>query len=360
MANSFELIKKIVTRKVLFHSLFWLVILLIVFEHENWNNQSSIRLGFFLQYILAFIIFIVVSYSNIYFLIPRYFKKKRYVLYGTLLLVFVVIGTLITVSIKNVTELLGCQLSNYNKFHDESNLYYFFHILFGQSMFIIATTFLYVMDEWIRLQGVNIQMQEIESEKVRSELQALKAQINPHFLFNTLNNIYSHSLEKSDKTPEMILKLSDLMSYILYECHDERVPISNEINFIKNYIDLEKLRYEDQLMVDFNIEEQDNSQTIVPLLLIPFIENAFKHVGSTLKQKPYVKVIITVNSNQIQLKLINSVNTGVTKKETKSGGIGIENVRKRLELLYPKRYNLSITNTENEFCVELKLTNHAN
>jgi len=209
------------------------------------------------------------------------------------------------------------------------------------------------------MQGITIKIQEIEREKVQSELQALKAQINPHFLFNTLNNIYSHSLEQSPQTPEMILKLSSLMSYILYDCHEDYVPLTNELEFIHNYIELEKLRFEDFIDVQLTIDNQCDTCKIVPLLLIPFVENAFKHGGSRGRNKRYIFVDIFVNNREIRCIVKNSIDQTTILPNSKESGIGIENVKKRLELLYQNRHTLYITNNQPEFFqIELIITHN--
>lgn len=353
MAQSNEILRKFVNRKVLLHSSFWISILMIVFMSENYEHSNNYSIKFFLHYVIAFIVFLSVSYTNIYYLIPVFFRKKRYLSYAGLLITMLIIGSFITLIIQIYSHQIGLSDPHNERLHDHNKTFYFFHVLFGEVMFIIGTTFFLILDEWIKFQNIVIKMKEVESQKMQSELQALKAQINPHFLFNTLNNIYSHSLHQSPKTPEMILKISDLMSYILYECHEETVPVNNELSFIQNYIELEKLRFEDHLDVEFEITNNNPDSKIIPLVFIPFIENAFKHVGNTGKNKPYVKVNISIEENKITLQTINSVNKDNPKKDRKEGGIGIENVRKRLELLYPDKHKLEIADGENEFQVDL-------
>jgi hypothetical protein len=358
MKQPVDYIKRIINKRVLLHSTFWISILMTVFITENWENPGEYKFFFFCHYLLAFIIFIIVSYFNLYFLIPKYFKNKRFLRYS-LWLVFVLIGGAASILVLNYGfHYLIKDSDSFNPHsipdHKHFTVFYFFHVMFGEAMFLISTFFFFIMEEWIRFQGITIKLKEIESQKVHSELQALKAQINPHFLFNTLNNIYSHSLDHSPKTSEMIMKLSELMSYILYECHDEKVEIQSELKFIKNYIELEKLRFEDLLQVELNISEANSHEKIVPLIFIAFIENAFKHVGHKMKNKQYVKVDLLIEPNLILLKVVNSIN-GQARATLKESGIGIENVRKRLEMLYPDKHTLEILKTEEEFKVELTI-----
>jgi hypothetical protein len=188
-----------------------------------------------------------------------------------------------------------------------------------------------------------------EKEKVNAELQLLKAQVHPHFLFNTLNNIYSFSLQNSPKTPELILKLSSLLSYILYDCKASEVPLEKELSVMRNFIDLEKERYE-KLDISLNIEGDIKDNWISPLLLLPFLENAFKHGTSEQLEKPWLSMDVSVKQNMFRCKIANS------KNETQlpgSNGIGIQNVKKRLEYLYPGKHELKLSDERNFFVASL-------
>ncbi|HEY0678533.1 MAG TPA: histidine kinase, partial [Chitinophagaceae bacterium] len=177
-----------------------------------------------------------------------------------------------------------------------------------------------------------------------------------HFLFNTLNNIYSFSLENSTKTPGMILKLSSLLSYMLYDCKAEEVLLEKEIEVMKNYIDLEKERYGNNIDISLNIEGDVKNKFIAPLLLLPFLENAFKHGTSEQLEKPWLSVDITVKEFTMRCKIANSKNEFVPFSKT---GIGIQNVKKRLRFLYPDNHELKISDEGAFFVVSLmvKLAN---
>jgi two-component system, LytTR family, sensor histidine kinase AlgZ len=191
-----------------------------------------------------------------------------------------------------------------------------------------------------------------EKEKVNAELQLLKAQVHPHFLFNTLNNIYSYSLERSPKTPQMILKLSSLLSYMLYECKVNDVLLEKEIEIMKNYIDLEKERYGNRLEISINIEGDIQDKFVAPLLFLPFLENAFKHGTSEQLEKPWLSMDISVKNYQLHCKIINSKNDIPLPHEN---GIGISNVQKRLAYLYPEKHELKLNDEGNYFIVSLLL-----
>jgi len=204
-----------------------------------------------------------------------------------------------------------------------------------------------VFKYWIKTQR---QWMQAEKDKVTAELQLLKAQVHPHFLFNTLNNIYSFSLENSPKTPGLILKLSSLLSYMLYDCKAEEVLLEKEVEIMKNYIDLEKERYGNKIEISWNIEGDIKDKYIAPLLLLPFLENAFKHGTSEQLEKPWLSVDISVSQNILKGKIANSKNeyTPATNH-----GIGIQNVKKRLAFIYPGKHELKLNDEGNFFVVSL-------
>ncbi len=197
-----------------------------------------------------------------------------------------------------------------------------------------------------------------QQEKMTAELQLLKAQVHPHFLFNTLNNIYSFSLLNSTKTPNLILKLSSLLSYMLYDCKAEEVRLEKEIEIMENYIDLETERYGDKIDVSWNVEGDVKDQFISPLLMLPFLENAFKHGISEQIEKCWLSVDISVKKNTLLFKVANSKNEYV---HYSSNGIGVNNVKKRLSLIYPNSHELRINDEGSFFVVSLlvELTNNA-
>lgn len=191
---------------------------------------------------------------------------------------------------------------------------------------------------------------QAQQEKITAELQLLKAQVHPHFLINTLNNIYSFSLEKSPKTPEMILKLSSLLSYMLYDCRSEEVPLEKEIGIMKNYIDLENERYGNKIEISWSVEGDVTQQFIAPLLMLPFLENAFKHCASGEIEKPWLGVDLSVKHHALRCKIANSKNEYVAFQHN---GVGINNVKKRLEFIYPLHHELKINDEGNFFVVSM-------
>lgn len=195
---------------------------------------------------------------------------------------------------------------------------------------------------------------QLKNENLETELKFLKSQINPHFLFNALNNIYTLAYIQDQKAPEMILKLSDMLRYILYDCTSQEVPIDKEISYINNYVELQRLK-NDELDVKVAIDQGIGGHTkIAPMLFIPFIENSFKHSKIEDTENGWIALSLSQQEGQLCFKISNSKpNTEFTKD--KVGGIGLQNVRRRLELLYPQQHQLTINDNEDSFEVELLL-----
>ena len=193
----------------------------------------------------------------------------------------------------------------------------------------------------------------LKNENLETELKFLKSQINPHFLFNALNNIYTLTYLEDEAAPDMILKLSDMLRYILYDCTSEAVPIEKEINYLKNYVELQRLKMDD-LLIQMAIDDFDPQVSIAPMLLIPFIENSFKHSKVEDTQHGWIKLRLWSEEQQIHFRIANSKPQQPFAKD-KVGGIGLQNVRRRLELLYPGKHHLTIHNTDQSFEVRLLL-----
>ncbi|MGE5518806.1 MAG: sensor histidine kinase [Candidatus Dadabacteria bacterium] len=203
---------------------------------------------------------------------------------------------------------------------------------------------------WLRQKETEV----LAKEKTKAELQLLKAQVHPHFLFNTLNNIYFFTLTNSSQAPVMIKKLSDLLQYILHECDQPLVPLEKEIKMLRDYMALEKIRYGENIEMTIDVEGNYNGIMIHPLLLIPFVENSFKHGASKMISHPWVKLQINIKDNLLHFSIENSKPTDNETFPGK-GNIGLKNVRKRLELLYPGRHALNIVTQANSYIVSLEL-----
>ena len=199
------------------------------------------------------------------------------------------------------------------------------------------------------------QVSELEKEKVESELKFLKSQVNPHVLFNNLNNIYSYALEKSDKVPEMLLKLSEIMRYMLKDGTETMVPLKKEIKYLENFIELQKLRLEGRGDVGFSVQGDPGNYEIAPLLLVSFVENSFKHSMKT-EDDIYINIVIIIKDGELTFVARNNyADLTNTELERDTGGIGLQNVKKRLQLIYEDQHSLSIKQSADEFAVLLTL-----
>lgn len=210
--------------------------------------------------------------------------------------------------------------------------------------------------------NLNLQTQSLQLQKnnLNLELSFLKSQINPHFLFNTLNAIYTKTVDVDEQAADLVLKLSDLMRYSLYESSKENVILSSEVSYIENYLDLERARFSDKVTINYQLKGNPEEYLIAPLLLVSFVENAFKHGTAKSKHASYVDLSIALDCNTLYFKIKNNIppNSRLQNRvrNEKVGGFGLSNTSKRLQLLYPDRHKLSVQQTESEFSVNLELT----
>ncbi|AEI49108.1 sensor histidine kinase [Runella slithyformis] len=214
--------------------------------------------------------------------------------------------------------------------------------------------FLFLVGVFVSLSlRINERLRRTEREKLNTELSFLKARINPHFLFNTLNTIYSLAIEQSSKTADAVVKLSALMRYVTQETDTDAVPLAGELTYIENYVALQKFRLDDTVIVDFSVKGHPNEQQIAPLILISFIENVFKY-GVNPQETSVVQIQLSIAENRLHLRTFNK-KVRVFYDEESTGGIGIENTKMRLRLMYPSQHLLTITDTPESFTVDLTL-----
>jgi len=206
---------------------------------------------------------------------------------------------------------------------------------------VFAALWGYEQWRWLRM---------LKADKAKAELTSLKNQINPHFFFNTLNNLYGLAVEKSDQAPAMILKLSDIMRYTIYEGREEYVPLGEEVTYLEDYIYLHKIRYQKQVDISFTKDLQ-HAHKIAPLLLVVPLENAFKHGVESLAGQAFIELSLHTTAEHIFFRIHNNYEPN----EQEKGGIGLENLKKRLELMYPKQHQLKITQTENTYTLSLEI-----
>ncbi|GAB3523088.1 hypothetical protein GCM10027442_49190 [Emticicia fontis] len=217
---------------------------------------------------------------------------------------------------------------------------------------VIFVGMLKFVEDWFELEA---KKKEIENEKLTAELRFLKAQINPHFLFNTLNNLYSLAFTHSPNTTEVIAKLSKMMRYMLYDSNHPKVPLEKEIEYIENYISLEKLRLNHSIPIDFEVKGKTNQVLIVPLVLIAFLENAFKHGVNGNDPNSWVKVLLYIDGKTCIYNVENSTFISTNGRIKESSGIGLQNLKRRLELSYPNGHELKVEKKDNKHSIQLKI-----
>ncbi len=327
--------------QILIHSLAWSFIIFapfLVFS-ENVDNHrlyESLRRN---------AITITFFYINAFIFIPKFLTKKKFWLYFS----SVFVSFIIIIILSALGEYIFKE-----KFHLEKDdflmrisLKSFFSTLF---IFGLSTSYK-ITNEWFITER---QKKDIENERLTSELAFLKSQLNPHFLFNSLNNIYSLAYKKSDDAPEAIVKLSQLMRYMLYESNAEKVLLHKEIEYLVNYIELQKLRLYDNVTILFDVEGEIEGKLIEPLILVPFVENAFKHGISNTETCDIIMKLECVE-NKLMFFVKNKIHKTLVAKQSQSSGIGLNNVTRRLQLLYPDRHQVIINETEEDYTVELTL-----
>ena len=349
------LLDKILQNRVLTHILFWAFVLLIapLTSSENVRNIQEA----YLFRAVALPMKIIPTYFVVYFLIPRYLHQKKYFLFW---LYFILSSIVFTIAYRfnniHIAETLAgldqpkeslLQIIYELEF---TVLGYFFRVYFFTMIFIMIKTFR-------ERAAKQHQIESLLKEKTQAELNFLKAQIHPHFLFNTLNNLYALCLDKSDEAPDVVAKLSEMLDYMLYQCKAPKVLISKEISLLENYIDLEKIRYGHRLKLDFTHTLDDPQAMIAPLILISFVENAFKHGVSSTLQNPTVNMTLTVENNQLNFNIFNTKSEDVQSDQMDyKKGIGIKNVKRQLELVYPNQYELKVNEAQKSYEVNLRIT----
>lgn len=337
--------------KIVGHLIFWLFsVSLLTLIFYLYDEQLSFNLVE--KSIITNLFFAVAVYFNLYLLIPKFLKQKNYIFYLFWLVVLItaVSATLQILFIYPLRNILG--ISGFNKFNINLHSAYFFTTL----LYVALTSFLKLIKDWLSLQDINLKLAKIEQQKLEAELKTLKGQLNPHFLFNSLNNIYSLALTKSDKVPELILKLSDLMRHIIYDSKENYILIEKELEFVNNFIELQRIRTSDQTKIRYNVIGDIPSSKIAPLLFEPFIDNAFKHGLPGNGHADFINITFNfVEQDKITFTIENNYEEIFVRKHVNSG-IGLNNVKKRLKLLYPPDdFKLTIRKKDNIHSVFLEL-----
>lgn len=283
---------------------------------------------------------------------PYIIKRRKYLIYNVLVGIFIIWVIMMFLSYGMYGwRQLGIHLGLFTPFlQDETTKHVIAYHTQGSVMSVFFFGVITHIYDYVKLKQ---SAQQLRIEKQQAELSYLKSQTNPHFLFNTLNNIYSLSRDKSDLAPESILRLSKILRYMLYETGGDYIAIEQELKIMTDYIELEKLRYDESLRINFNYDVEDMKQALPPLLLIPLVENAFKHGVSETRGRPFVDIHLSVNKRQLAFVVKNSTEAGSDERTVKEN-IGLSNLRRQLELQY-KEYDLSVQQGDSIFTAILKI-----
>lgn len=331
--------RKLLNPQYLFHYLLWtFFVISLVSDTYTAYQYSPSRFFIYIFSKTGAIAFLI--YTTLLLVYPRLFKRKKYFLFIPAALLLCGLVGYINVSVE---IFLNPQL----KF----NLPLFLSQFTMATRYLLIAFLLQITVDYYRQKEI---IKKIELEKINAELSFLKAQVNPHFLFNTLNNLYALILQKSDKSADAVLKLADIMKYILAEGNLDKVTLEKELTLLRNYTELERLRKTDA-QINFITTGNINGQQITPLLLLPFVENAFKYGLNTVSGNGFVNIDMNISGNQLHFSVENNNPPPSNKEALQSLGIGISNVRKRLDYLYPGKYEMKIAEQPAFFKIDLQL-----
>jgi two-component system LytT family sensor kinase len=343
-------------KRFVYHIAFWVAYVLyksyLNFDSTSLNSDEGNSIKLFFQMIIIQLVFVPVKISLVYSLFyttDRYLSKQWSIFKTSVVVAVLFILSLFLFIVANqliVNNLIkGENFELWASLTSLQSISYCFFILAFVSGIAISI-------KLIRLNNKQkLEQQELLKKKLEIELQFLKAQSNPHFLFNTLNNIYGLARKNSDKTADVVLRLSNMLRYMLYETANESIAIEKEIQMINDYIELEKLRYTTKLEVIFNHTIDNYQEKIAPLILLPFVENAFKHGAGESRFESYIVINLTLNEKHLFYEIKNSKEDTFIEEEDK---IGLRNIKRQLELLYPN-HQLHINHNTNEFIVQLQI-----
>ncbi len=334
------------------HSFFWVLVLIFFSYILGTPNEDLVLTGFFSAFLLP--VTMVTTYTMIYYLIPRFLLQKKYLQFS-LYSVYTLILSAFAIILSIFYGLVFLMDMNYSEMPPPGRSLLFMMVVVYLVVVLMSGFTLLKQNYSSEAENKALENKILETQlKLKEqELHYLKMQVHPHFLFNTLNTLYGHALQKSEETPDMILKLSNLLDYLLYQADKPLVSLSSEIEHIKDYIALEKMRFRNSLIVELDLPCETNNISIAPMLLIPFVENSFKH-GELIKGKLWISISLKIDEEQLWFSIKNSLKEPNLNDGQK--GIGLKNLQKRLDLLYGDKHSFSTEIHDNSFEAQLSLT----
>lgn len=336
-------------RPLIFNSVLWslaFVILLFIFS----KGEIPIKIDYI--YTAVFLLFMAVPVSiNFYLLIPKFLKLEKY---GTYALLFIInlfaFSTLYIVFFQSVLDRLFPDLF-FISYVSKTNG----HTIF--SVFLVATTLLKLAEDWFYFNTLENKNLKLENQHIQTQLSSLRSQINPHFLFNSLNVIYAMALEKEAHITKAIVELSDVLRYVIYDSDTERVSLKDEIKLLQNYISFQKHRIQISDTVNFEITVENEDFKIYPMLLLPLLENSYKHGITDTKALEKIRIHLSQHKHQFRFEISNSIHPKVKNElDNTYSGVGLENLKNNLLLVYPKQHIFTIDNTADTFKVTIEIT----
>ena len=325
----------------------------IIFSPDFSKSSDLFLINPFRRDFIGYFLLLGFFYLNYFLLIPRLFFSKKYLIYSIVIILLYIIITFLPQLIFGFPQMhfgpgpgAPPDMPQNMMHHPPPPMPRFIEIGPQFIQFLMVLIFSLML-------RFNTLLKRTEKERTIAELSYLKAQINPHFLFNSLNSIYSLALEKSDLTADAVVKLSGIMRYIINEASLDFVPLEKEINYIQDYVDLQKFRLENTVNLSFTITGNLNNLKIAPLILIPFVENTFKY-GVSPEEVSVIEISIDIKNNQLYLRTFNRKLT-IKVSEDNQNKLGLKNTKKRLESLYPAKYSLIITEDASTYITELKI-----
>ncbi|MEQ8470588.1 MAG: histidine kinase [Marinoscillum sp.] len=341
-------------REVLIHILFWVGY--FSFNSVRWGHYFGDYVYSIKSNLVEFPIHIILCYFNLYWLVPRLLTRKRFTFYVLALLLSILMMSLVRIVLNYLLVTTNIWPESV---YEETNLFgvsYIISVFVGELYIVGVTAAIKLTVDRVRERDAQ---REMEKTSLETELAYLKSQIQPHFFFNTLNSLYALTLEKSELAPNTILKLSNLMSFVIYRAKADLVSLMETVTHMKNYIELEKIRFGSKLNVDFEISGKLDEGKIAPLILSPFVENSIKHSGESPTGEIEIRILLEVRSTELIFEVENWQKDYEDSKEIErlngNEGIGLQNTVRRLNLLYNDRYTLDIQTEGRKYKVHLVL-----
>jgi len=340
--------------RFIIHLLFWLFVL--GFYTLLFGSEDSDYFGAFQFVIMLLPITIATTYFLNYYLVPKYILQKKYLLFVLYFIYAFIISITLGLNVILLTFVVIADFKLDNMVPASFNIIY---LVVGNYLVVLFAVTIKLINQWYKMDNRNLllekQSMELELKLKEAELKLLKAQIHPHFLFNTLNNLYGLVLSGSKNAADIVLRISSLLDYMLYHSTRPFVTVEEEIQYVKDYIELEKLRYSD-LTIDITEKGEFKNHRIAPMILQPFVENAFKHGISKDIDNQWLKIDIQLVNSRLYFKVENPKNIDMDMdKSVESEGIGLSNVKKRLEIIYSDNHELDIKGNKDNFTIILNV-----